>query len=533
MNLLKSTGIIGGMTLLSRLFGFVRDVLIARVLGASAVGDAWQLAFMLPNIFRRLFAEGAFTSAFVPLFNRAMTREDDANDREKARAFSSDILSIFVPILIGFTIVLELAMPWVIWFVDDFGDGGRTNDFSIGLARVTFPYLALVSLMTLFAAILNSLSRFAAAAFAPVLLNICMIGALLIGLWLYGIDDPRRNAWLLAWGVALAGLVQLLWLVWHARRMGFTIPLRRPRVTKGVRELGVLILPALFGAGLYQISRFVDLFFLGRLEEGSFVYMAMADRLNQLPLGIIGIALGTAILPALSRFIAREDQGGAQRLQSNAVELAMLFTLPAAFALAIIAEPVVTAIYVGGNFLPADATVTANVVAALVVGLPAYVLVKVLTPGFFARKDTRTPVWTAFVALGVNIVLILLLIPDYGVTGVALAGSAGAWVNVSLLYWMLKTRGHFHVERDLGFRIGRILVSCVAMAALLWWLVPVFAGRYGGSIFEKLYSVGALVIAGGLVYLALAWLTGAIDRRKIAMLMKKQDRIAPPAEEGQ
>ena len=274
------------------------------------------------------------------------------------------------------------------------------------------------------------------------MLNICMITALLASYWFNDGNDPRQTAYFLAIAVAAAGLVQMLWLYYWARKTGFRFPLKMPRFNADVKELGILILPAVFGAGIYQISRFIDLFFLGRLPEGSFVYLAMADRLNQLPLGIIGIALGTAILPALSRFIAKDDLGGAQRLQSNAIELGMLLTIPAAIALFFAAGPLVTSFYVGGNFTAGDGETTSAVVAALVVGLPAYVLVKVLIPGFFARKDTRTPVYTAAISLLVNIALNLLLIPFYGITGLAFAGAAAAWCNCAMLYTIFIWNGH-------------------------------------------------------------------------------------------
>ena len=544
MNLLKSTGTIAGLTLVSRLFGFARDIILARVLGAGAAADAWQLAFQLPNIFRRLFAEGAFSAAFVPLFNRRMEDEEGIG---AARKFAIDVLSVFVPVLLVFTAVMMLAMPWIVWAIDDFGAGGRSGGFSVTLARITFPYLALISVTTLFAGVLNSMSRFAAAAAAPIMLNICMISALLIAmavtgeggavpgdLVLFGFSfsgEPELAAYLLAMAVSLAGLLQMLWLYYWVRKAGFRFPIHRPKVTRHVRELGVLILPAVFGAGIYQISRFVDLFFLGRLPEGSFVYLAMADRLNQLPLGIIGIALGTAILPALSRFIAQGDTGGAQRIQSNAIELAMLLTVPAAVALFVASGPLVRAFYVGGNFTLADGVVTASVVSALVVGLPAYVLVKVLIPGFFARKDTRTPVYTAAASLAINVTLNLILIPVYGIVGLALAGAAAAWCNCAMLYTVLHRREHFRVEPALLGRIARVAVSAGLMAAALLWLLPYGYGHYRGDIGERVVSIAALVTAGLLIYAALAWITGAIDARKIRMLTTKS-AAGKPRDEG-
>lgn len=520
MNLLKSTGIIGGMTLVSRLFGFARDMMISRLLGGTALGDAWQIAFQLPNIFRRLFAEGAFSAAFVPLFNRMMAA-DGERDHQKSERFANETLSVFIPVLLIFSALMMVLMPWAIWLIDDFGAGGRTTDTSIALARICFPYLALISLMTLFGAILNSISRFAAVAFAPVLMNICMIAAMLTGIAQGLASDPEAIAFYLAWSVTIAGVLQMLWLYYHARRAGFRFRIMRPRLTRDVRDLGVLILPAVFGAGIYQISRFIDLFFLGRLEEGSFVFLALADRLNQLPLGIIGIALGTAILPALSRFIAQDDAGGAQRVQSNAIELGLLLTVPAAVGLYCAAQPLVSAFYYGGKFDLGDVQTTAKVLASLVIGLPAYVMVKVLTPGFFARRDTRTPVYTAGVSLVINIALNMALIPVMGVAGLALAGSISAWINCALLYSVLHRRGHYTFEADLVGRAARIALSALAMGVVILWLAPYGTAHYGAGAGARVGSILALVGTGGVVYFGLAWLTGAIDRSKIAMLTRR------------
>lgn len=520
MNLLKSTGIIGGMTLISRLFGFVRDILVARILGAGAAGDAWQLAFQIPNIFRRLFAEGAFSAAFVPLFSRKLADDEKENnvDKDAAQSFITDVLSVFVPILLIFSAFMMIIMPGLIWLFDDFGQGGITNDFSISLARIAFPYLALISITTVFAGILNSLSRFTAAAAAPILLNICMISAMLIVLYTDNGADVERAAYYLAYSVSLAGLLQMLWLYYWAKKSGFNFPIKRPRFTSDVKSLSLLILPAIFGAGIYQISRFLDLFFLGQIAQGARTHLAMADRLNQLPLGIIGIALGTAILPAISRFIANEDKGGAQRVQSNAIELALLITVPAAVGLFFAAQPIVSAIYLGGRFTMDDVNATAAAVSMLVIGLPAYVLVKVLIPGFFARKDTKTPVYTAGISLLINVVLNLILIPIYGLPGLALAGAISAWANCIMLYIMLKSRGHFALEADLIFRIGRIFLSAIAMGAALYFLVPYGMPYYSGNSIEAILSITILCAGGAISYFVIAWFTGAIDRSKIATL---------------
>jgi putative peptidoglycan lipid II flippase len=416
---------------------------------------------------------------------------------------------------------MAIIMPGAIWLLDDFGKGGRTSDFSIDLARITFPYLALISVTTVFAAILNSISKFTAAAAAPILLNICMISAMAIAMFTNDAASPATVAYYLAFSVSVAGVLQMLWLYYWARKSGFHFALRRPRFTPDVRALGVLIVPAVFGAGIYQISRFVDLFFLGQLQQGSFTFLAMADRLNQLPLGIIGIALGTAILPSLSRFIAQADKGGAQRVQSNAIELGLLLTVPAAVGLYFAAQPLVSAIYLRGRFDAAAVDNTAQVLSMLVIGLPAYVLVKVLIPGFFARKDTRTPVYTAGLSLFINVILNLLLIPVMGVPGLALAGAIAAWANCILLYIMLKKRGHFVVEPDLLFRIGRIILSAAIMGAALYYLQPLGTAYYGGNMAQRVMSVGLLCASGAVIYFGFAWFTGAIDRSKITMLRRR------------
>ncbi|MEM6267262.1 MAG: murein biosynthesis integral membrane protein MurJ, partial [Pseudomonadota bacterium] len=422
MSLLRNVGTIGGLTAVSRVFGFARDVLIARVLGATAMGDAWQLAFMLPNIFRRLFAEGAFSSAFVPLFNRRMKEDGDFGE---AQTFANQVLAVLLPLLIAFGGLAMIVMPAVVAFFAPDGLAEDRESLSIGvfMARVTFPYLMFMSIATLIAAVLNSLSRFAAAAAAPVLLNLCLIGALLYGLTLEtGLEAQRQTAQVMAFALSLSGLLQVVWLWVFMRRAGFRLSLLFPRFTRSVKELGVLVIPAIFGAGVYQISRFVDLFFLSNLPVGSITHLQMADRWNQLPLGIIGIALGTAILPALSRFISRAEDNEATQLQANAIELAMLLTVPCAVALFFTGTAFVRVFMAGQAFTQADATTTGMVVSALVLGLPAYVLVKVLTPNFFARKDTRTPVYTAAVSLVITIALNITFIfaLELGVVGLAL-----------------------------------------------------------------------------------------------------------------
>ncbi|MBA4747293.1 MAG: murein biosynthesis integral membrane protein MurJ [Sphingopyxis sp.] len=522
MSLLRNVGTIGALTMVSRIFGFARDMLLARILGAGGVADAWQLAFQLPNIFRRLFAEGAFASAFVPLFNQRMTNDDDISD---AREFADQVLAILIPILIAFSGLFLFAMPWVmgLFASDALAADAARFDLAVFMARIAFPYLAFMSLATLLAAILNSLSRFAAAAAAPILLNLCLIGALLLGAS-GGTGEAARQATAtyLAYAVSLSGLLQLGWLLFWVRRVQFRLGLRRPRVTPGVRELGRLIVPAVFGAGVYQISRFIDLFFIAALPDKSISFLAFADRLNQLPLGIIGIALGTAILPALSRFIAQDDADAASRLQSNAFELAMLLTVPAAVALFITGPALASAFYVDGAFTADDGLATGAVVSGLVVGLPAYVLVKVLVPNYFARKDTRTPVITAAISLVANVLLNLLLIPHFGIVGLALAGSLAAWGNCAMLYAVLHRRGHYRLSALVIGRVARIMLAAALMGAALWFALPLAGDAFTAGALERIAAVGAIVALGGIVFFGSAWALGVVNAATIGQLRRRK-----------
>jgi putative peptidoglycan lipid II flippase len=525
MSLLKNVGTIGGLTMVSRVFGFARDMLLARALGAGGVADAWQLAFQLPNIFRRLFAEGAFSSAFVPLFNRRMATRDGADHMAQAQSFAEEVMAFLIPVLIIFSGLALIIMPWIAGLFANEGIEGDADlfDLAVLMARIAFPYLAFMSLATLFAAILNSLSRFAAAAAVPILLNVCMVIALVIGMSMgEGEAVKRLTGFYLAIAVSVSGVLQLLCLWWFAHRAGFRMKLRMPRVTQGVKELGVLILPAVLGAGVYQVSRFIDLFFLAALPDGSFTFLAMADRLNQLPLGIIGIALGTAILPSLSRHIATEDADSAQRLQSNAIELAMLLTVPAAVALFVTGSAFTRAFYTGGEFTLSDAMETGAVVSALVVGLPAYVLVKVLVPNYFARKDTKTPVYTAVASLVLNVVLNFALVPVMGVAGLALASSISAWANSLLLYAILVRRGQFQLTTRVMGRLGLIVVAAAAMGAALWFAMPYGTPFYSGGGLERIGAVLALLAIGGAVYFSLAALFGVLNRDTIVRLSQRE-----------
>ena len=521
MSLLKNVGTIGGLTAVSRVFGFARDMMMARVVGAGLVADAFQLAFTLPNTFRRLFAEGAFSVAFVPMYSRALHGE---GGEEEANKFANDVLSVFVWVLLGFSALAMLFMPGLVWLLaDDFAKVPGKFDLAVFLSRVTFPYLGFISLMAMLAGVLNARSRFGPAAFAPVLLNVFLITAILTGNHLRGTTGNDEVVGLaLSVAVAFSGLAQFLYLWWETRKAGVRLKISAPKLTPEVKRLGALILPATFGAGIYQISQFVDTFFATSLEQGSLTLLKYADRLNQMPLGIVGIALGTAILPMLARHIHTGDGVEAQRLQSNAFEIGTLLTLPAAVALAICADAFCTAFFVGGKFTHADGQVMARIVVALVAGLPAYVIVKILNPGFFAREDTRTPVWTALISLVFNIFLNVAVVRQWGIVGLASATAASATLNCLLLYAILHLRGWFHFTWHLAGRIFRQLIATALMGTLLWWLTPRLAPFYAGSWFDRIWSLSLIVFAGMAVFFAAAFAVGAIDKSVLAQLRRRR-----------
>jgi putative peptidoglycan lipid II flippase len=514
MNLHKATGTIGGLTLVSRIAGFAREMLMSRVMGASWQADAFFVAFRLPNTFRRLFGEGAFSAGFVPLYSQ---RLHGPGGNDEAKEFSEQVLAVFVPTLLLFTLVFEIIMPLFVAAIS--GYHGDKLALATFLTRITFPYLVLISLVSLFSGILNSLARFTAAAFAPALLNLAMLSALI-----FVRVGGSITATALAIAVTAGGVLQIGLLLAACARAGIVLKLRKPRMTPGVRQFVRVVIPATLGAGVYQISAFIDTFFLTRIGTGAMSYFNYADRLNQLPLGVIGAALGTAILPQVSRHVGAGEADQAARVQGQATELAMLLCLPAALALAVSAGPLVSALFEGGRFHADDAATTAMTLAIIVLGLPAYVLVKVLTPGFYARQDTATPVKTAAFVLVANIALNFALIwwLNFGIYGLAAAIAVCSWLNCAILYVILHRRGHFRIEPWLASRILRQLIAGAAMVAALLIIRMVLSGWFAGSLGHRLAGVLAIVAGGMIVYFPLVWMLGGTDREELKALLKRR-----------
>src|SRR5579863_1705408 len=426
MAFLRSVATVGSYTLVSRVLGFGRDILTAAILGAGPVADAFFVAQRLPNLFRTLFAEGAFSAAFVPLASGVLAE----GGKPAVREFAEEAFAVLFAVLLGFVLFGEIFMPAVMRAIaPGFGAAPGKFDLAVTLSRITFPYLLFISLTALQGGLLNAVDRFAAAAATPILLNLFLIAGLLL-MARFGWHDGHA----LAWALSAAGVAQFLWLMLSCARAGVALRLRLPRLTPRIRETLRIMGPGVLGAGVTQINLVVSTALASLLPGGSVSYLYYADRLNQLPLGVVGIAVGTAILPPLSRQVRSGDSAGAAATQNRGVELALLLTLPAAAALIVLAHPILAVLFERGAFGPAEASATAAALAAYAAGLPAFVLVKVLAPGLFARRDTATPVKVAVAAMALNLGLTLLLMQFLAHVGVALALSAAGWLQVLMLF---------------------------------------------------------------------------------------------------
>lgn len=532
MSLFRSIATVGGLTMLSRIAGFVRDLLIARYLGAGPVADAFFVALRLPNFFRSLFAEGAFTAGFLPLFSGTEATEG----RAAAKAFAEQALAVLLPALFVFCVAAQLAMPLVIGLLAPgfLGDALRFP-LAVTLTAITFPYLLFISLAALYGAMLNSVGRFAAMAATPVLLNLVMIGALLGFASAAGHvqtgpaqTGPAQTGYVLAWALFAGGIVQFLWLAFEARRAGLALRLRRPALPAKVKRLFVLVLPAAIGAGVTQINLIVGLVLASLLPAGAVSYLFYADRINQLTVGVVGVAIATALLPAISAQLARGETAAAMANQNRAIEFGLLLSLPAAAALVAVPGPVIAILFQRGAFDAATAQATALALLAYSVGLPGYVLSRTLTPGFHARQDTRTPVKIAVIAIAVNLVASIALMPWLGHVGLALATALAACVNTLLLGATLHRRGHWRADARLRARAWRILLAALAMAAGLLaadrWLLP---GWYAGPDLLR-FAALALLVGGGLaLYLLAALACGATRPAEWRALLRRPAKAAP------
>ncbi len=504
--------------MLSRVLGFVRDILIAAVLGTGLVADTFFVAFRFPNLFRRLFAEGAFNSAFIPLFAKKVEGEGAV----AARHFANESLSALVTALVILTAIAEIAMPWLMYVIaPGFTDSPEKFDLAVLLTRITFPYLLFVSVVALYSGMLNALHRFAAAAFAPVMLNIVLISVMGAVAWAgYG-NTPEAGV-ALAWGVAAGGAVQLLVLLFSSRNAGMKLRLQWPRMTDGVKRLLALGIPGIIAGGITQVNILIGTI-IASMQDSAVSWLYYADRIYQLPLGLVGIAIGVVLLPDLSRKLRARDGDGAMQSQNRSLELALLLTLPAAVALMIVPLPIIQVLFERGAFSQADTIATSMALAAFAAGLPAFVMVKVFSPGFFAREDTRTPMYYAGVSVVVNIVFSLALFWIIGHVGIAIATSLAGWVNAGLLAMTLTRRGHFEFDAEFKRRIIPLCISCAVMGAALWGIMVLMSDWFAPSngLMTQLAALACLVVSGIAVYGVMAHISRALRLQEMMKLLKR------------
>lgn len=513
MALLGSLATVGGYTGISRILGFVRDVMIAAVIGTGPVADAFFIAFRFPNFFRRVFGEGAFNAAFVPLFARRL----EESGVVAARHFAEEVLAVLLAALLALTFLAVLAMPWLMYaLAPGFADDPAKFDLAVLLTRLTFPYLLFMALMALLGGVLNSLYRFAAMAAAPILLNIFFIIAL--GAVIPFAGAPGR---VLAWTVTLAGIAQFLMLVWSCRRAGIELRLPRPRLTPGVRRTMRLMGPGIASAGALQLNLVVGTV-IASLQDGAVSYLYYADRVYQLPAGLLGVAMGVVLLPDLSRKLRAGQEAAAATSLNRGLELALLLTLPAAVALMAVPQPIVTVLFERGAFDAEASRATARALAAFAIGLPAYVLVKILQPAFFAREDTVSPLKAAVAGVGVNIPLAVALFFVVAHVGIALAAAAAAWVNGGLLAVWLYRAGHLRPDVRFRRRLPRIAAASLLMGAGLLAAQWALAGWFAAGPATAIPGLAGLVVGGVVLYGGLALACGAASRQDLAMVLRRR-----------
>jgi putative peptidoglycan lipid II flippase len=503
---------------LSRILGFVRDVVIANYLGVSMLSDAFFAAFRLPNYFRRIFAESAFNSAFVPIFIEKL--QDKSSTRDEFN-FVHNIFSFLFYALLIFTILLQIFMPFCMKILfPGFFENPEKSLLLVNLSRITIFYLIFISLVSLLSGILNSIGKFAVPASAPIILNITLIAAVFI----FGSMTPTY-AHALSWGVFLAGILQFLWLFYFTSKAGFLLYPKFPRLNADAKKFFKKLLPGIVGANVMQINLLVDSIFASSIA-GAVSYLYYADRVNQLPLAMIGIAIGIALLPALSRKIKAGENESAIALQNKAIEFGMILVIPATLALTVLSYPIISALFERGAFREEQSDFVAKALMFYSFGLPSYVLVKVMEPSFFSRGDTKTPMKIAIVCLINNAVLnVVFSFLGYGYVGIILASVGSTYLNLFMLTSTLLRKKHFYFEKTFGRKLLAILTPAVLMAAALFFMKEFFATS---EALNKIYELVIMISGGILIYAASSYFSGSLDIvLKSKFLNRKKNDIAP------
>jgi len=479
---------VGIWTLLSRIAGFVRDIMIAAFFGSGPIAEAFQVAFALPNMFRRFFAEGAFNMAFVPMFSKKL----EAN--EGAQEFAQDAFAGLASILIVLTLIAQIFMPWFVWAMASGFVGDVRFDTTVDFARICFPYILFISLAALLSGVLNASGRFAAAAAAPVLLNIIVVSAM-AGAYYMGHDVGN----ILVWSIPVAGIAQMALVWWAADKAGLRLVPRLPKMTPELKRLAIIATPAALAGGVVQINLLVGRQ-VASYFDGAIQWLAVADRLYQLPLGVVGIAIGVVLLPDLSRKIRSDDVDGGRYAFNRAAEFALALTIPSAVALFIAATPLISVLFQRGAFNESDAASTAAALAIYSLGLPAFVFQKVIQPLYFAREDTKTPFYYALIAMVVNLIVAIGLSYSFGYLSAAIAVTISAWGMTCMLWLGTRNMGK---AAKFDTRFFKTVPKIILASAIMGLIVILIQQILGDALYTKglrYMALLALVISGAAAY---------------------------------
>lgn len=513
MKLLRSMTTVAGFTMGSRVGGFVRDILIAFLLGAGPAMDALVVALKLPSLFRRLLAEGALNAAFIPIFAGIARTQG----KQKAKEFAEEIFSILLVILIVFVVVFVALMPWILpVIVPGFRQTPERLQLAIQFSQITFPFIFFISLTALYGGILNSFERFVAVAASPMAGNILII---LLAASLYPFF--QQPGIVLSVSILGCGVVQLFWVMVPCHRMGLGIKPRRPRLTPQVIKFLARMGPAALGSGVHQINIVIATLIASVLPIGGMSYLYYAERLTQLPLSVIGTAMSTVLLPLLSKQWRAGEFDAARASQNQGIEYALLITMPATIGLVFLAQPIISTLFEHGKFDLQSSQATANALMALAWGLPAYVLTKIFNTSFYAQEDTTTPVIFAGITVAVDIVLSILLIRSFHHVGIALATAGAAWVNVILLALALRKKGFLSFTPRFKSFASNLIITCIGLIAYLqvakWMIMPWMAHNWP----LQLFGLTILVGGGICIYLILGYLTKLFDFRELQVQFQR------------
>lgn len=500
------------MTFISRVLGLIRDVVIANIMGAGAASDVFFFANKIPNFLRRLFAEGAFAQAFVPVLSEYKHQDEkDGTGLDQTRLLIAQVAGTLGTLVTIMTLIGMVASPVFVilfgfgWFVDWLSDGPAAEKFDLAtsLLKITFPYLWFVSLTALSGAVLNTLGKFGASSFTPVLLNVCIIS-----MAIFGADSFDNPAYALAWGVFLGGFVQLIFQIPFLIKANVFVKPKWAWKTKGVSKIRKLIIPALFGVSVTQINLLLDTLIASFLVTGSISWLYYADRLLEFPLGIFGIGIATVILPSLSKLHSQQSKDAFDNTLDWAIKIVCFFGLPALAGLMVLAQPIIMVLFMRGEFDVHEVTQVSYALFAYLSGLMSFMFIKVLAPGYYARQDTKTPVKIGIIAMVSNMMFNLMLAPFFGYVGLAIATTLSATLNAFLLYRGLKALGVYRMSKAAKVTLVKLCISAAVMAGVVMWLSPEFNVWLSFTFLESVLRLSIYILVGVIAFFTFAFCTG-------------------------